>query len=80
MKIDKKIPIPANGVRSNGDKIKYTFDEMKPGDSFFIEEVTDVTLKMYSLRVRAYQKGITIAMAPEKGGLRVWLIGSKNKK
>jgi hypothetical protein len=72
-KIEKNIPLAA--------KQSYPFDDMEPGDSFFVP-VTDLKKVGY---VRAQinnfkknNKNMVIATRAEETGLRVWLI-SKEK-
>jgi hypothetical protein len=65
--IQKNIPLAS--------KQSYPFDEMKPGDSFFIpgddKKIGKIRAQLNNIKKRT---GKIISTRKESGGLRVWLV------
>ena len=70
IKLDKGIPIP--GAKKRGSK--YPWDEMHPGDSFFVEGAP----KGLYAQAAAHKIKITVRKVTERGkeGVRVWRLRS----
>lgn len=77
IKIDKKVPLPKVTSRT-GRPVKYPFDKLKVGDSFFIEGNPKLKHSIYSC-LNAYNANradikIEITIRSEDNGVRVWRI------
>lgn len=76
VKVEKKVPMPVSG-RVRGRDIKYPFDTMKVGDSFFVEADTD---RRTSMRASAMALAIYHCKGTQKqfkshfcdNGFRIW--------
>jgi len=67
-KIEKNIPLTG--------KATYPFDEMEPGDSFFIsvfDEKKIVNIRAHLHKIKQ-KTGKSISTRREESGLRVWLV------
>ncbi len=72
-KIEKNIPLAA--------KKSYPFDDMEPGDSFFVPVADPKKIGYVRAQINNFKKNnknMVIATRAEETGLRVWLI-SKEK-
>lgn len=65
--IDKNVPVPAARVEGS----KYPWKQMKVGDSFFIPYGYSKRSGLYGL---AKTKGISIRIANQGNGIRVWRV------
>jgi hypothetical protein len=77
IKIDKKVPVPKANSRT-GRPVKYPFDKLKVGDSFFIKGNPKLKHSIYSC-LNAYNANradikIEITIRSEDNGVRVWRI------
>lgn len=73
-KIEKNIPLAA--------KQSYPFDEMQPGDSFFVPVADPKKIGYVRAQINNFKKSrkdLVTATRVEEAGLRVWLI-SKEKE
>jgi hypothetical protein len=69
IKIESHIPIP---IKKRGNR-KYPWDQMKVGDSFFVEGVTQNSLST-AAKYQTTKSGIKFTTAAEGSGIRVWRI------
>lgn len=68
-KIEKNIPISSRQA--------YPFEEMEPGDSFFVPADSDQKINVIRAQIHHYKKDYprkNIKTRKENAGLRVWLI------
>jgi len=72
MKIEKNIPTPE--TLGGGARKKYPFDEMKIGDSIFIEGQVIQGGAFSSARYFEKKLGIKFTARSVDGGVRIWRI------
>lgn len=70
MKIDKGIPIPE--TTAAGRPIKYPWDELKKGDSFFAPETKLRSMQQSVSRCNRLKKPRHFVCREVSGGTRVW--------
>ena len=74
-KIEHNIPVPLGG---KGRHAKYLipFEEMREGDSYYIESVDyrEIRNMQSSINTRARLLGYKITTRSDKGGLRIWVL------
>jgi hypothetical protein len=73
VKIEKGIPIPK---QRRGRRSTFPFDEMQPGDSFFVpvKDAKDKARVMSKVGMYGRKTGAKLSTRTVTGGLRIWLM------
>ena len=80
IKLDRKVPIPPHGGGHGGRYLKYPWDTMQVGDSFFVAGASARSSIPTSARSYGRGRGIkfncTLRTVTERGvkGVRIWRV------
>lgn len=69
IKIDKKVPMPPLRARAT-----YPFRDMKPGDSFFVENGNNASISCCASNFASKNPGFKFTTRREGNGYRCWRI------
>lgn len=71
IKIDKDVPMPMITARK---KHSFPWEDMAPGDSFFVpcSDGADLKRKRFAVMQQAHRRELKVATRVIKGGFRVW--------
>ncbi len=74
-KVEHNVPVPTGG-RGRPTKYLVPFEEMRKGDSYYLESVDyrEIRNMQSSISTRARLLGYKVVTRSNKGGLRVWVL------